>query len=85
MAGTRNVIIAIEDDVLMKKARLRVVQQGASVNAVVREFLREHTGKAPRQTEAAERLVELAHECGAEVGPIAWTRDEIHDRQASRR
>ena len=79
-----NLTIAIEDDVL-KKARLRAVEQGTSVNAVVREFLREYTGSASRQAEAGRRLIELAHTSGAEVGPITWTRDEIHDRQASRR
>jgi plasmid stability protein len=78
-----NLTIAIEDDVL-KKARLHALEQGTSVNAVVREFLREYTGKASRQAEAAKRLIELAHESGAEVGHITWTRDEVHDRQASR-
>ena len=79
-----NLTIAIEDDVL-KKARLRAVEQGTSVNAVVREFLRMYTGRASRQAEAAKRLIELAHKSGAQVGPITWTRDEIHDRQASQR
>ena len=78
-----NLTIAIEGDVL-QEARLRAVEQGTSVNAVVREFLREYTGKASPQAEAARRLIELAHESGAEVGSIAWTRDGIHDRRASR-
>ena len=79
-----NLTIAIEDDVL-KKARLRAVEQGTSVNSIVREFLREYTGTTSRQAEAAKRLIELAHTSGAKVGPITWTRDAIHDRQPSRR
>ena len=79
-----NLTIAIEDDVL-KKARLRAVEQSTSVNAVVREFLREYTGTATRQATAAKQVIELAHESKAQVGPITWTRDEIHDRQAARR
>jgi plasmid stability protein len=78
-----NLTIAIEGDVL-QEARLRAVEQGTSVNAIVREFLREYTGKASRQAEAARRLIELAHESGAEVGPITWTRDAVHERRAPR-
>ena len=39
-----NLTIAIEDDIL-KKARLKAVEDGTSVNAVLREFLREYTGQ----------------------------------------
>ena len=74
-----NLTIAIEDDVL-KRARLHALEQGTSVNAVVREFLREYTGKASRQAEAGRRLIELAHKNATVVGPIAWTREELYDR-----
>ena len=79
-----NVTIAIEDEVL-KKARLRAVEQGTSVNAVVREFLRDYTGKGSRQADAATRLIDLAHQSRAEVGPATWTRDDIRDREAPHR
>jgi plasmid stability protein len=79
-----NLTIAIEDDVL-KKARLKAVEDGTSVNAVVREFLREYTGNAPARLESAKRLIALAHESAAQVGPITWTREELHDRKAARR
>ena len=74
-----NLTIAIEDDVL-KKARLRAVDQGTSVNAVVREFLREYTGKTSRQAEAGRRLIELVHRNATVVGPIAWSREDLYDR-----
>ena len=74
-----NLTIAIEEDVL-KKARLRAVEDGTSVNAVVREFLRDYTGNISRQAEAAQRVIALAHEHATVVGPVAWTRDDIHDR-----
>lgn len=62
-----NLTIAIEDD-LLKKARLRAVEQGTSVNALVHEYLREITGEKSRQLAAAQRVVKLAHESGARVG-----------------
>lgn len=79
-----NLTIAIEDDIL-KKARLKAVEDGTSVNAVVREFLREYTGSTSRRVEAARRVIALAHDSAAEVGPITWTRAEIHDRKAARK
>jgi len=79
-----NLTIAIEDDVL-KKARLKAVEDGTSVNAVVREFLREYTGSASRRVESAKRLIALAHESAAEIGPVTWTRTGLHDREAARK
>ena len=70
---------------ILKKARLKAIEDGTSVNAVVREFLRQYTGSAATRVESAERLIALAHECASEVGPITWTRAELHDRQAARR
>jgi plasmid stability protein len=74
-----NLTIAIEDDVLTK-ARVRAVQDGTSVNAVVREFLREYTGNASARLESARRLIALAHEHATEVGPITWKREDLYDR-----
>jgi hypothetical protein len=79
-----NLTIAIEDDIL-KKARVKAVQDGTSVNAVVREFLRGYTGNGSGRLESAKRLIALAHESAAVVGPITWTREELHDRRAARK
>jgi hypothetical protein len=74
-----NLTIAIEDDIL-KKARLKAVEDGTSVNAMVREFLREYTGNRSARLESAKRLIALAHEHATEVGPITWKREDLYDR-----
>ncbi len=74
-----NLTIAIEDD-LLRKARLKAVEEDTSVNAVVREFLREYTGNASARLESAKRLIALAHEHATELGPITWKREELYDR-----
>lgn len=74
-----NLTIAIEDDVL-KKARVKAVEDGTSVNAVVRDFLREYTGNGSERVESAKRLIALAHEHATEVGPITWKREDLYDR-----
>lgn len=74
-----NLTIAIEDDIL-KKARLKAVGDGTSVNAVLRAFLREYTGSTSERLESAKRLIALAHEHATEVGPITWKREDLYDR-----
>lgn len=76
-----NLTIAVEDD-LLRKARLRAVETGTSVNALVREYLRELTGEKGKQLAAAERITKLAHESGARLGKSAWSRADLHDREA---
>ena len=74
-----NLTIAIEDDIL-KKARLKAVEDGTSVNAVLREYLREYIGNASARLESAKRLIALAHENATEVGPVTWRREDLYDR-----
>ena len=53
-----NVTLAIDDD-LLKRARIKALEQGTSVNAVVRSFLETYAG-APDQQDALESFLELA-------------------------
>ena len=76
-----NLTIAIEDD-LLRKARVHALEQGTSVNALVREYLRELAGEASRQLAAARRIVKLAHENDARVGGATWARDDLHERES---
>jgi plasmid stability protein len=48
-----NLTIAVDDEVL-RRARIRALEQGTSVNAVLREFLESYAGAA---TEAEARLI----------------------------
>ena len=75
-----NLTITIDDE-LLKRARIRALEQGTSVNAVLREFLEAYAG----QTEAGQarlRFVERARASKASSGKGGrrWTRDELHDR-----
>lgn len=75
-----NVTLAIDDDIL-RRARIKAVTDGTSVNAVVREYLRGYAG--PDASRSALREFErLAKASMATSGPggRAWTRDDLHDR-----
>jgi plasmid stability protein len=74
-----NLTITVDDQVL-KKARLRALEQGTSVNALLREYLDRYAGAAPAHAEAVEGLIQLAKTVRAGRGRRTWTRDELHER-----
>lgn len=79
-----NLTLAIDDD-LLKRARIRAVQEGTSVNSVVRAHLAAYADTAgPRN--AAQRFVDIACE-HPETGARSdrtWTRTDIYDERLER-
>ena len=72
-----NLTIVVDDDIL-KRARIRAIQENTSVNAVVREYLTAYAGAD--RAEACERLLALSRSCKPRRGGGAWTRVELHER-----
>lgn len=79
-----NLTLVIDDDVL-RRARIRALEEGTSVNAVVRRYLAGYAGTSPAG-EAMSRFVQRARDASAGSGPggRAWTREELHDRAGLR-
>jgi hypothetical protein len=82
-----NLTITVDDEVL-KSARIRALEQGTSVNAILADHLRAFAGRGESQTQALKSLVELAHENARDGkrrakqrGPRRWTREELHERR----
>jgi plasmid stability protein len=75
-----NLTLTIDED-LLRRARIRALERGTSVNAVVREFLEGYAG-SEQETSALQALGALADRARASSGPggRSWTRDGIHDR-----
>jgi hypothetical protein len=73
--------VVIDDDVL-KRARIRALQEGTSVNAVVRARLEAYAGEDTAKAAAMRRFVDWASTVHAGSGPggRTWTRDELYDR-----
>ncbi len=75
-----NLTLTVDEEIL-RKARIRALELGTSVNALVREYLRQLAGRST----AAEGVAEFfAATKGAAAGSgpegRAWTRDELHER-----
>jgi plasmid stability protein len=73
-----NLTITVDDEVL-RRARIRALSQGTSVNAVLREFLESYAG-SDVEAGARARVAELARESTASSGSRGrtWTRTEAY-------
>jgi hypothetical protein len=76
----RNVTFRIDEETL-RRARIRALERGTSLNAVVEEFLA--TWSSADQADARRRLVELAERHGthADLDERAWSRDDLYEER----
>jgi plasmid stability protein len=74
-----NLTITVDDESL-KKARVRALQEGTSVNALLRGFLDSYAGVRREQEEGARRIAALSRDSRSRRGGLKWTRDELHER-----
>lgn len=80
-----NLTIVVDEETL-KKARMRALEEGTSVNAVLRERLEEYAGARREQMEALERILASSRESASGSGPggRTWTRDETYEERLGR-
>lgn len=72
-----NLTIAIDDDVL-RRARIRALEAGTSVNALLRSYLESFVGD---ESMARRRdVVATAEALHTDVGTVTWSRDDLHER-----
>jgi plasmid stability protein len=78
-----NITITLDDD-LLKRARIKAAEQGTSVNAVIRERLRDWA-LADRERQSAKGLasfLRMARESRA--GGFRWSRIGLHEERTER-
>lgn len=81
-----NLTISV-DDAVLKQARMRALEQGTSVNAVLAEYLERYAAIRAVQENALEQMFRIADE--ASVGPRrgggrAWTRESLYEERIGR-
>jgi replicative DNA helicase len=74
-----NLTITVPEEIL-KSARRRALEQGTSVNALLRDYLNQLAGTQPAQANAAKRVLELSRTSRSGRGKAKWTRDELYQR-----
>jgi len=75
----KNVTLAI-DEALLREARRIAADRSTTLNAMIREFLKDLAERESQAVTARRRIVELCRASRAEVGPRTWSRDELHER-----
>jgi hypothetical protein len=69
------------DGATLKKARLRALTEGISVNEVLRIFLESYAGVVPEQAAALDDLIDLSRRAKSRHGhDKPWSREELHER-----
>jgi plasmid stability protein len=75
-----NLTLAIDDD-LLKRARIRALEQGRSVNSLLREYLESFAGKSTVHEQAVRALSEIADRANSGSGGRRWSRGDLYDRR----
>ncbi len=73
-----NLTIAVDDE-LLKRARVKAIEEGTSVNALLRERLEEYVDARERQRVAIRELLESARRSTGGSGGRKWTRAELYE------
>ena len=74
-----NLTVVVDDQVLLQ-ARIRALQQGTSVNAVLRRSLEDYAGGDEKYRQTTARLLELAQASTASSQGRRWSREDIYER-----
>jgi hypothetical protein len=76
-----NLTITI-DEATLKKARLRALNQGTSVNELLRRFLESYAGVSAQEASALQDLLALSQGSRSRHrGVRRWSREELHERE----
>lgn len=74
-----NLTIAV-DETIVRKARVRAINEGTSVSAKVREFLTDYAEGSDRRQAAGLAFIAAAKRSKANSEGARWSREDAHDR-----
>lgn len=74
-----NLTLSVDDDVL-RRARIRALERGTTVNALVREYLETFVGP-DEVRRALDKITEISERSQASSGPGGrrWRRDDAYE------
>ncbi len=77
-----NLTLTIDAEVL-KRARIRALEEDTSVNALVREFLESYADERRVREEALERILKSSRESASGSGPEGrtWKREDAYEER----
>ena len=77
-----NLTLSIDDE-LLKRARIKALEEGTSVNALVRDHLERFAGGKEREREAVRQILEDSKTSTASSRGRGrtWTRDDLYEER----
>jgi len=75
-----NLTITVNEDTL-QRARIKALERGTSVNALLRDYLEDFAGQRRARERAVKSILEMSREARSYRGNRSWTRDELHERE----
>ena len=79
-----NLTITVDEETV-KRARIRALEEGTSVNALLRDYLEDYAGVRRERMEAWRKIQDLARHSGmGSRGQRLPTREEIYNRPIMR-
>jgi len=76
---TKNITLAIDKDVL-DRVRVVAAERKTTVNGLVRAYLEQIAMAGDKKSRFQRRIKALRARTKFEVGPVTWTRNELHER-----
>lgn len=80
-----NLTIAVDEETV-KRARIRALEEGTSVNALLRAYLEEYAGVRRERLAALERILESSRESNSGSGSEGrtWKREDVYEERLGR-
>ena len=74
-----NVTLSIDEENL-RQARILALQEGSSLNAVIREFVKKYISDHNHYQQITGRILQQAEQSRYNSGGRKWSREELHER-----
>lgn len=74
-----NLTITLDDE-LLRRARMRALEQDTSVNALLRDYLEAFAATGTTWDQSTDAILQLSARSRSARGDRLWTRDELHER-----
>ena len=74
-----NLTITVDAE-LLRKARIRALQENTSVNAILRDSLADYADEGDRAAQAVAGVKRLVDAAELHWGSSTWSREELYER-----
>ncbi len=79
--ANRNITLSLPDE-LVRKAKVYAAEHDQTINAMVRELLKDTLARESRAHKAARRLLDLAGQAPySKINPGSIDREDLHERR----